>query len=574
MTTKIKQILMGFLILICAKSELIAQNANLVWAKKVGGTNYDIGNSIILDSLGNIYVTGSFKGTVDFDPNSGVSNLTSSGSQDGFVAKYDNLGNYVWAFKIGMSVSPDYDEGKSITIDNLGNIYVAGLVSGTADFDPSTNVANLLLPGGGAYIAKYDTAGNYAWAIATPAARYINSDNDGNIYATGNFNNTADFNPSSNTANLTSSGGSDIALAKYSSNGNYIWAFKIGGTNNDYVNDIALDSLDNIYITGYYNGTVDFDPSTNTLNLVSNGGADIFVSKFDSSANLSFATSYGSSGDDAGYGLTVDRNNNIYFTGMFYLTVDFDPGNGVANITSNGNADIFIAKIDSVGNYAWANNISGNGFLEIGYSITTDFANNVYLTGMFDGTTDFDPSTGTASIIAKGNGDIFIAKYDTAGNYVWAKGIGNTNEDRGFGIAVDQFKNVYTTGFFTNTCDFDPSSNTFNLTTSGSFYDVFLLKMSQDTILTNVKKVNLKNSLSVFPNPTSDFFYIEFNSLKPNSYKLSLINVAGELIYEEKINLNADLFYKQIDVKNLSQGIYLIQLSNEDGVYVKRVIKD
>lgn len=477
---KLRKTCLGVIVILAIQFTLGAQNANFSWANKIGGTTYDSGNSIVLDSLGNTYITGHFGGTVDFDPSASTATLTSSGTSDVFVAKYNNLGNYIWAFKIGINMTPDYDKGTSITIDSIGNIYIAGTISSSADFDPSAAVATLLIPSGGGFIAKYNSNGNYIWAIATSAGNKIISDKKGNVYATGNFSGTADFNPSAGTATLTSNGGADISLAKYTTNGNYVWAFKIGSTNDDYSNDVTLDSIGNIYLTGQFKGTADFDPSTNTVNLISNGGADIFVSKYDNNGNLIFAKSIGGSGgDDIAYGVNIDRGGNLYFTGVFVSVVDFDPNAGISNITSTGGADMFICKLNNLGNYVWANKLGSTAFMEISYSITTDLNNDVYLTGMYDGTTDFDLGAGTATLVAKGSGDIFIAKYDTNGNYIWAKGIGNTYDDRGLCIVVDQFKNVYTTGFFGTTCDFDTGPGIFNLVSSGTAYDAFLYKMTQ-----------------------------------------------------------------------------------------------
>lgn len=567
---KLRKTCLVVLIILSIQFTLGAQNANFSWANKIGGTTYDSGNSIVLDSLGNTYITGYFGGTVDFDPSASTATLTSSGTSDVFVAKYNNLGNYIWAFKIGINMSPDYDKGTSITIDSIGNIYIAGTISSSTDFDPSAAVATLLIPSGGGFIAKYNSNGNYMWAIATSAGNKIISDKKGNVYATGNFSGTADFNPSTGTATLTSNGGADISLAKYTTNGNYVWAFNIGSTNDDYSNDVKLDSIGNIYLTGQYKGTADFDPSTNTVNLISNGGADIFVSKYDNNGNLIFAKSIGGSGgDDIAYGVNIDRGGNIYFTGIFVSVVDFDPSAGISNITSTGGADMFICKLNNLGNYVWANKLGSTAFMEISYSVTTDLNNDVYLTGMYDGTTDFDLGAGTATLVAKGSGDIFIAKYDTNGNYIWAKGIGNTYDDRGLCIVVDQFKNVYTTGYFSTTCDFDTGPSTFNLVSSGTAYDAFLYKMSQTNISTNLEKNSIEFPLSMYPNPAKGKVSIIMNQ-QSSELKVNITNSLGQIVLTENNIDNNSII--DLEISKLNNGVYFVTVSSKNESKTQKLI--
>jgi hypothetical protein len=161
--------------------------------------------------------------------------------------------------------------------------------------------------------------------------------------------------------------------------------------------------------------------------------------------------------------VVTDSSGNVYTTGFFSGTVDFDPGAGTANLTSAGSDDSFISKLDSGGNYVWAKQLGGIS-AELAIGISVDSSGNVYTTGTFQGTADFDPGAGTANLTSAGGDDSFISKLDSSGNYVWAKQLGSTGADVAYGVSVDSSGNVYTTGFFSGTVDFDPGAGTANLT--------------------------------------------------------------------------------------------------------------
>ncbi len=182
------------MLLHCTKSS--AQNFQ--WAKQMGSTDWDKGTAIALDSNGNVYCTGDFRGTVDFDPGPGVFNLTAGGTQDIFISKFDASGNFIWAKQIGAA---GWEESHALSLDEDGNIYAAGFFLGPTDFDPGA--ATFILnssPGGDAFISKLDSAGNFVWAkqiggTLAVTAYALSVDENGNVYTTGFFDGTADFDP-------------------------------------------------------------------------------------------------------------------------------------------------------------------------------------------------------------------------------------------------------------------------------------------------------------------------------------------------------------------------------------------
>ncbi|MCH8904439.1 MAG: SBBP repeat-containing protein, partial [Bacteroidetes bacterium] len=213
------------------------------------------------------------------------------------------------------------------------------------------------------------------------------------------------------------------------------WVKSMGGTDNEAGLSITTDSSGNVYVTGYYKGTVDFDPGAATFNLTSNGGWDIFIQKLDASGNFIWAKSMGGTYFyDAGFSITTDAVGNIYVTGIYQDTVVFDPGAATFNLASrNGSWDVFILKMDSSGNFIWAKSMGGTGY-DYGRSISIDDMGNVLITGHYQDTADFDPGVSTFNLTSNGFDDVFIQKLDAAGNFLWAKSMGGTFDDYGYSI--------------------------------------------------------------------------------------------------------------------------------------------
>ncbi|MBL7815493.1 MAG: SBBP repeat-containing protein [Saprospiraceae bacterium] len=469
---------LAILLLNAATQPMNAQN--YAWAARMGSTSDDTGNKVIVDGSGNVYTTGDFTGTVDFDPSAGTSNLTSAGVSDVFITKFDAAGNLIWAKNMG---GTSFDRGYDIAVDGSGNVYTTGWFSGTADFDPNAGTANLTSVGStDIFISKLDASGNYVWAksIGGSIDDYgfgLALDGSGNVYVTGTFQNTADFDPNAGTTSLTSAGLDDIFVMKLDDAGNLIWAKKMGGSSDDVAWEVAIDGSGNVYTTGYFNSIADFDPNAGTAALSSAGGWDVFVSKLDASGTYVWAKRIGGVISDNCNEIAIDGSGNVCLVGWFQGTVDFDPNAGTTNLTSAGDGDIFVLKLSAAGNLVWVKTMGASG-RDYGNGIAIDGSNNVYTTGRFQSTVDFDPNAGTTNLTSTGLDDIFVSKLDESGNLVWAKRLGGTGIDNGYAIAADGSGNVYATGVFTSTVDFDPSNCSANLTSAGN-NDVFLIKLRE-----------------------------------------------------------------------------------------------
>jgi len=209
---------------------------------------------------------------------------------------------------------------------------------------------------------------------------------------------------------------------------NFEWAIAFGGAGKDQVYAISIDASGNIYTTGYFKETVDFNPGAGTYNLTSAGQSDIFIQKLDAAGNFLWAKSFGGTSGDVAYSLSIDASGNVYTTGWFRGTVDFDPGAGTYFLTSEGFKDIFIQKLDAAGNFLWAKSFGGTSG-DKAYSLSIDILGNVYTTGYFEGTVDFDPGAETYYLTSEGDADVFIQKLDAAGNFLWAKSFGGEYPD-------------------------------------------------------------------------------------------------------------------------------------------------
>ena len=442
---------------------------------KFGGVGEDFGRAIAVDSSGNIYTTGHFNGTVDFDPGAGTTNLTSAGGNDVFVSKLNSAGELVWVKQFGGTGN---DMGYSVAVDSSGNVHTTGFFSETVDFDPGAGTENLTSSPTGwtdVFVSKLNSTGAFVWAKrfgANDAERgySIAVDSSGNVYTTGIFMNFVDFDPGAGEFILNGRS----FVSKLNSLGAFVWAVSLEESSSE---SVVVDSSGNVYTTGQFSGTVDFDPGAGTTNLTSAGVGDIFVSKLNSLGAFVWAKRLGGTSQDWGKSVAVDSSGNVYTTGYFNETADFDPGAGTANLISAQIGDVvFVSKLNSTGDFVWAKQFNGDPG-QHGYAIKVDSSGNVYTAGYFQGTVDFDPGAGTANLTGTGSNDVFVSKLDSTGVFVWAKKLGSNGFNIAYSVAVDSTGNVYTTGRFEGTGDFDPGAGTANLVSAGDA-DVFVSKLS------------------------------------------------------------------------------------------------
>jgi hypothetical protein len=310
-------------------------------------------------------------------------------------------------------------------------------------------------------------------------ANSIATDADGNQIITGTFNGTADFDPGAGVFNLTSSGKEDIFIQKLSSAGTLVWAASMGDVNTDMGRDVVTDASGNIYVTGYFSGTIDADPGAGYFEL-SQTKNTAFVLKIEPDGDLIWAKQMGFPGDWGlanGYAITLDNNLNVITTGTFYGRVDFDPGSGTFNLSAtSGSGDVYIQKLDANGNFIWAKQLIGPEY-KVGYSLESDANGDIYSCGFFKGTVDFNPDKKLKyNLTSYGDYDAFILKLSGSGNFTWAKQIGGSSQDLSYDLVRDPSGNILITGYFFQTADFNPGSGTYAMTSFGG-NDAYILKL-------------------------------------------------------------------------------------------------
>ncbi len=325
---------------------------------------------------------------------------------------------------------------------------------------------------------------NYLWAqkvggSGTEIGYGITTDAAGNVYTVGTFMGTCDFDPGPATENYTSLGAEDIFVTKYDANGLYQWTFKIGGSAGEIINTIRVNASGDIFIAGGFRGTVDFNPSATTNNLVSTGGIDMFIAKYSSTGTYQWAKAISGSLDNYALSFDIDAASNMYVTGQFRGTVDFDPGSGALNLIAvGGNPDMFVAKYTSAGNALWAFQVGSSDY-DSGNFLRCTPSGMFYVTGYVNQVVDFDPLAGPASYTCIGGTDAYIAKYTTNGNLMWMKAIAGTADQFGRSIDLDAQSNPVVSGNFRMTTDFDPGAGVVNRTATAST-DGFILRLDSN----------------------------------------------------------------------------------------------
>lgn len=368
--------------------------------------------------------------------------------------------------------------GQAVVTDAAGNVYSTGRLSDTADFDPGPGVFMLNSAGYGCYLSKLDASGAFVWAKIICSKTSSNTsyssialDGSGNIYVAGQFIGTADFDPSPATFALTSSGSNeDIFVAKLDATGDFQWARQIGGPSIDYPSDIAADAAGNVYTTGSFVGTVDFDPGAAVANLVGTGRCG-FVSKLDAAGAYVWAHSLDGGGDVDASGIALDGSGAVISIGTFGGTADFNPDAPVANLIAQGGSDLYVWKLDAAGTYVWAKRFgSANPSpYERTTSLATDAAGNIYSSGLFAYTADFDPGPATFNLTAAtgaGGTSGFISKLNAAGDFVWAIALSDTSNITS--IAVHG-TTIFAKGNYDDGTDLDPGPGVVTYSTSGGF---------------------------------------------------------------------------------------------------------
>ena len=463
-------------------NSLYSQKTSHLNTIQYGSTNNGVSICLqsISDKKGNIYSTGTFYRTIDFDPSSGTFLLTSSRSSDAFISKHDRAGKLVWVKQIkGTNTSRGY----SIVLDDSSNVYTTGYFQGNADFDPSSGTFMLYSRPTNqidVYVSKLDSNGQFIWAkqmggYGTDIGETITRGATGNLFIGGTFQGVADFDPSSSNLNLRSNGGRDGFICSLTSNGLLNWAKSFGGSRNDEVKSIVTSgSL--VYSTGVFQDTVDFDTDTSKYIVTSQGRSDAFIHILDTSGAFQKVTTISGNGWNWGYGLALDNSDNILATGFFETTTSFGDSTKQITLSSKGRRDSYVSKYNKTGKLLWAKSFSGTNEL-MGMSVASDSLNNIYALGRFYGKADFDPDSSSSYYLNSTAPNVYITRLDSNGKFQYVSQFdGGQNES--WSVEVNPFNEILTSGFFYDSTDFDPGTGIHKLIAKGK-PNAFITLLSQ-----------------------------------------------------------------------------------------------
>lgn len=487
-----------------------------------------------------------------------------------------------WAKKvIGSSIAND------ISRDTSGNYFMVGEGYNNLVFNTYSVTT------WGWYLTKYSSTGSVLWAAATPTPYRgrgfsVANDKQGNAYITGDFSPNTAFGPFV----LNSNGYSDVFVTKYDGSGNVIWAKNFGGSDNDNGWSLTTDSIGNSYVTGTYSSpTILFGTTTLTTNL---GVNSVFFTKIDSNGNVVWANKVITTGDGMVNSVAVDKFGNSYLTGILSSTMVT-----IGTFTLNGSGqDCFVAKIDPSGNVLWVKTYN----LAVGYSISCDGSNFIYVTGGFSGGT---LSLGSYTLSNPGMSDYFLMKQDLNGNVLWAREGLNSSDSYGRTVSVDN-NGLYVTGaFYTNVlldtfllssptgsttalfvCKYDFNGNLLcasklvgsntvggvvvgdgqgGAVVAGTYQNGYLIIGStyfNSMFGTNafiakyfcsnnigINEFQLNNNIKVYPNPNNGNFNINNTS---NTAVLVIYNSIGQEVHHQQLKQGEN----NILTKDLSKGLY------------------
>jgi hypothetical protein len=388
-------------LLFCCVQNVNAQGFQ--WAKSFGGAATDAIVTMVADNSGNVYAISKVESSVNF----GSGAISTHGSRDALVTKYNSAGTLVWYTLVGGSSS---DDGNGITFDSTGNIYITGSFIGTMICAQDTLVSN---GGMDIYVVKLNASGTVLWGRSAGATgtgtdygtniAYCYQDNS--VVFTGHITGNCTF----GSHPITTVNPSDAFLTKVDGNGTWLWVQDIGTSGSDYGSHVAIDGSNNIYMTG---------------SIASDG----FLKKFDSSGSILWTLNALSVASSLAGGVVIDNNGDIYFSG------DCDDAVTVGTITvpAPGGQGGYLFKVSPSGNTIWGRGMEG--YILYTADLATDNNGNVFISGSFKNT--FYTDTTIFLDIYSADYESYVAKYDPAGNLIWMKQLGTVSVDMGYAVAV------------------------------------------------------------------------------------------------------------------------------------------
>jgi hypothetical protein len=477
--------------------------------------------------------------------------LPHANGTDVFFVKYDPYGNIIWTRALS---STGTDRVFSIALDKLGHFYILGYFGGPSIVFCGDTLTNTVVNKFDMFVAKYDTDGNCIWVRQAGGAGQDTPAGMA-VDSLGNCFITGYFESptlSFGTQNVVNTGGVDLFVAKYDPDGTDLWAKSATGDANEYSRSVAVDKFGNSYITGDFNtDSIWFDGNL----LVETGNQDLFLTKYSSVGNVLWIKHPEGTQDMHGNSVAVDSAANIYVGGYFNSSMTID----TTTLTSNGNLDILLFKYATDGSFLWAKSVGGTAE-DAATTVATDYLGYCYLAGYFNSASI---TMGAYPLTNNGSGfkDIFVSEYSAAGNVVWAKSIGGLTSDYPNDIQPDLSRDVYVAGCLGSTSITIGDSTFYNAGTTN-----ILVAKSGNTTPSGMIEFGDPVSISVYPNPAKETITVNL----PENSTVELINMQGQICKK----INTTLSEIRIDVSNMPSGVYLIKVVNDHNIALSKLIKN
>lgn len=542
------------------------------WGKSFGGLSEDTVRNMVLDSQGNCYITGSFARTAIFQEGENPISLSTSedfGYSDIYVAKINALGEVLWAKSFG---GPDHDYGNSITLDAQGNIFVTGIFTQTAMFNPDGDGGELTSNGfQDLFILKLDQDGNFIWVKGFGSENYeestsVSTDASGNVYLAGYFFSSIDFDPSDNEyiMDVTSDSANGFIM-KMNAAGEFEWAKQIGASGASYSKSIKVVQNGEIYVSGEFTGVTDLNPDTDNEFLVESTGKDIYLLHLDASGN--FLNAYTSavleeSNNTEVTRFTFDALGNIFIIGNYVGTVNFDPLQDESDFTLSTNGFVynsFVLKINSQGTPEWVKKITGSDMTLV-YDISISEQNDILVSGYFTGSAEF----GAINIAHQSTNymDSFLAKMNANGEFETAYSFAGTGGADSHEIELGPENSIYLSSAYHETVDLDPFEGELTATAGyDGFANIYLIKLTTEVL--GLHENHTSNAV-IYPNPAGNFVQI---SGKENfaGQGFKLYDVTGRQVLKGSFD-----HQQKITLSDLSKGSYILSVGDK---YTFKLIK-
>jgi hypothetical protein len=377
-----------------------------------GNTTYaeSQGSGIVVDGSGDVFVAGSFTGTINVTGTSGVTQeISTTSATEPFVAKLSPTGNVTW-FDAIAGTTYDTDSANALALNGSGGLVIAGVFSDSATFG-----ATILTAGGpsDAFVAMLNGSGAFQWALATQGSNGSNAsaqgvaiDGSGNIDLAGFFSGSVDFDPTASLTTLTSAGSDDAMLWKLGPSGSFLWARSYGSTDYDTANAVAVDASGDLYATGAFSDTVNFGTVANPDSITAGPVYDAFLLKVDPNGNTLWVDGLvGPSGSSKGQGVAVDPSGTVHVAGTFSGPLAFS---ATDTLTSVGTSDAFVAGYGASGSMIYALQAGETNF-NASLGVAVNATGLVAITGTYSGSITF----GSTTLSSLGTGNIFVAQVVT-----------------------------------------------------------------------------------------------------------------------------------------------------------------